>query len=76
MIFKFGDELESCINYAHQGQVVSDDKLLLYALGGLDDVEFNSVVAILTTMLDLVSLYEAQFLLQCHKTCLYKQNSC
>ena len=51
---------------ASTGQSISDDELLLYVLGGLGS-EYDPVVVNLTSRQDLVSLQEAQFLLQSHE---------
>ena len=61
-------------NLAAADQIVSDDELLLYLLGGLDS-DYNSIVAMLTSRPDFVSLAEAQFILQCHETRLEQQNA-
>ena len=51
---------------ASTGQLISDDELLLYVLGGLGS-EYDPVVVNLTARQDSVSLQEAQFLLQSHE---------
>ena len=53
---------------ASTGQIISDDELLLYVLGGLRS-EYDPVVINLTSRQDSMSLQEAQFLLQSHEMC-------
>ena len=51
---------------ASTGQLIYDDELLLYVLGGLG-LEYDFVVVNLTARQVSFSLQEAQFLLQSHE---------
>ncbi|KAK6144727.1 hypothetical protein DH2020_021547 [Rehmannia glutinosa] len=56
----YADDLNSI------GQTITDEELVLYVLDGLES-DYKSVVVNLTTRSDLVTLQEAQFVLQTHE---------
>lgn len=61
-------------NMSAAGQLISDDELILYILGGLGH-EYDSVVVNLTSRHDQVTLPEVQFMLQSQEMRLEQFNS-